>query len=164
HDTFQCRDGSCILVSHVCDGESDCLDGEDEICGHLCSFGEFQPFLSCIRDCYPHNCTCSETHFQCLTGKCIPFEKVCDGISDCNDSSDEHGWATCPDEFKCHHSYCIPIHRVCDGIYDCPMKDDERDCADLSCVGLFKCKNGTCLHPSFLCNGKVDCPLYADDE
>ncbi|ELU02214.1 hypothetical protein CAPTEDRAFT_47750, partial [Capitella teleta] len=158
-NTFQCNDRSCILITHACDGQRDCLGGEDEICGHLCSIGEFEASLSCIHDCQPHNCTCVETHFQCQSGACIPFEKLCNGISDCSDSSDEHGchlhdcrWATCPNEFKCHHAYCIPIHRLCDGVYDCPEKDDEKDCAAVSCVGLFKCKNGTCLHPNFLCN------------
>ncbi|ELU06020.1 hypothetical protein CAPTEDRAFT_95344, partial [Capitella teleta] len=140
-NTFACKDKSCVLITHVCDGEMDCFSGEDEIY------------------CYPPNCTCIETHFQCSSGQCIPLEKLCNDIQDCSDASDEFGcairaseWAACPDQYKCHKSYCIPLHRVCDGVYDCPRKDDETGCAALLCVGLFKCKHGTCLHPKLLCN------------
>lgn len=28
---FMCKEGSCIASSYVCDGNNDCLDGEDEI-------------------------------------------------------------------------------------------------------------------------------------
>ena len=36
------------------------------------------------------NSTCADGQFQCRRSKkCIPYEKVCDKITDCSDSSDE---------------------------------------------------------------------------
>ncbi|ELT90498.1 hypothetical protein CAPTEDRAFT_85937, partial [Capitella teleta] len=175
-DMFTCRDGTCIMILYVCDGQKDCLDGEDEECNHLCSYEEGDMVGKCNQDCHTSNCTCISTHFQCSSGGCVPLEKLCDGRTDCADDSDEEGCAlmlpiteqieyfTCASGRACRHSYCIPLHRVCDGIYDCPMKDDEDQCTNLVCVGLFKCKNGTCLHPKLLCNGVVECPQYGDDE
>lgn len=37
-DMFTCEDGSCILNLHLCDGEINCRNGEDErtdICGNI---------------------------------------------------------------------------------------------------------------------------------
>ncbi|ELU14161.1 hypothetical protein CAPTEDRAFT_69499, partial [Capitella teleta] len=88
-NTFTCGDGTCIMAHHVCDGDNDCLEGDDEQCDHLCSFEKFHRGLSCIHDCYSNVCTCIETHFQCPTGECIPMEKLCNGFPDCINGTDE---------------------------------------------------------------------------
>ncbi|ELU03239.1 hypothetical protein CAPTEDRAFT_211180 [Capitella teleta] len=170
-NTFRCNDGSCILISHVCDGECDCLDGEDEICSHLCSIDEFHQFLSCIRDCYPHNCTCSETHFQCLSGACIPFERLCNGIPDCSDSSDEHGCASrlTPKQDSHEYFHCfsdgtqIRVQLLNDLIPDCPDGSDENEfelspSATTCPSNMSKChpKHPLCYNQTAHCHYDID--------
>lgn len=43
---FTCDDGSCILSTWQCDGEDDCLNGEDET---ELSCGVFTKLCSCDR-------------------------------------------------------------------------------------------------------------------
>ena len=86
-----CDDGTCVHDSLVCDGEPHCLHGEDEAdCQHICSDNTHK----CISHCHRRDlCTCSPEHFQCLSGGCVPLQKLCDKIVHCTDASDEP--ATC---------------------------------------------------------------------
>ncbi len=58
---------SICAYLHVLD--DDCGDGSDEV--------------GCVR-------SCSNTQFQCLSGRCIPDHWACDGDNDCGDYSDEN--------------------------------------------------------------------------
>lgn len=61
-DQFQCHNGECVSVLARCNQMSDCRDGSDEL-----------------------NCTCADfLRAQFLT------RKICDGIIDCWDYSDEN--------------------------------------------------------------------------
>ena len=86
-----CDDGTCVHDSLVCDGEPHCLHGEDEAeCPHICSDNTH----TCISHCHHRDfCTCSPQYFQCLSGGCVPLQKLCDKIKHCIDASDEP--ATC---------------------------------------------------------------------
>ena len=66
---FQCKDGTCLLDHHVCDGRTDCVDSSDEV-----------------------NCICDkEDRYQCADKSgCISASKYCDQIRDCQDGSDEN--------------------------------------------------------------------------
>lgn len=63
-DPFLCDDASCIPNSFVCDGDEDCLRGEDEVnCNEI--IGPIEHPL----DIYPG---CGDSEMKCNDGKCIP--------------------------------------------------------------------------------------------
>ena len=60
----------CIPKRALCDGDNDCVGGEDE----------------------KQNCTaktCATNQFKCANNKCITKSYVCDNDNDCGDRSDE---------------------------------------------------------------------------
>lgn len=69
-DEFMCSNYTCINKDTLCDGKTDCPDGEDE------------------ADCPVPGC--NEGQFECQTSKeCINMTDVCNGRADCSDRSDE---------------------------------------------------------------------------
>ncbi|XP_032396162.1 low-density lipoprotein receptor-related protein 2 isoform X1 [Etheostoma spectabile] len=139
-----CIDGKeCVLFSHVCDGENDCIDGSDEQgCSETCKKGEF----------------------QCSHGKmCIPEAEVCDGKSQCRDQSDE---LDCWKQTKsCEHrcidgNRCIPKKFLCDGEKDCLNGTDEVGCDTVTAATTESAVHtpvSTCITPSVLCPGSSLC-------
>ena len=83
----ECEDGTYVHDSLVCDGKPHCLHGEDEAnCEHICSDNT----ASCMSQCHHRDlCSCSLEYFQCLSGGCVPLQKLCDQIVHCSDASDE---------------------------------------------------------------------------
>uniref|UniRef100_A0A3B3HIM6 Uncharacterized protein n=1 Tax=Oryzias latipes TaxID=8090 RepID=A0A3B3HIM6_ORYLA len=96
---FACKNNRCIQERWKCDGDNDCLDNSDE--------GEERYFVyvnikSALLSCSledddnsdEENCealVCKLSHHMCASNDsiCLPAEKLCDGINDCPDSSDE---------------------------------------------------------------------------
>lgn len=70
---------------------------------------------------------CAPNEFQCSNGRCIPFEKQCDGYADCDQNEDEEGCdKPCSShELRCANGDCIPLHKQCDGFKDCLDGSDE---------------------------------------
>lgn len=67
---FSCRSGACLPEERVCDGRSNCVDGDDEI--------------GCSEWACP-----SERPHRCPGGSACVSATVCDGVADCPDGSDE---------------------------------------------------------------------------
>nr|SVE80585.1 EOG090X019S [Daphnia magna] len=56
--------------------------------------------------------------------------RICDGLMDCHDFSDEVACNYCPEgQVHCGvGASCIDVNKRCDGIPDCPNGSDERGC------------------------------------
>ena len=99
---MSCHEGTCIHDSLVCDGHAHCPHGEDETdCQHICSNHSH----NCMSHCHHRDlCSCSSGYFQCLSGGCVPLQKLCDKTAHCTDASDEP--PTCvylrPEELSSH--------------------------------------------------------------
>ena len=98
---------------------------------------------------------CSDDQFDCGNGQCIPADRQCDGIRDCDNMEDED---TCPchqDQFTCRDGGCVPLDYVCDKRYDCQDWSDEMSCPCKE--DEFMCDGGQCISASKKCNQILDC-------
>ncbi|CAH0756936.1 unnamed protein product [Diatraea saccharalis] len=129
----------------------------------------------------------SVSEFTCEDGSCLPLNRYCDGIADCNDNSDE---ATCfigksprqpvlqrakkqvpqvlcrNDEWRCRDDTCISYIGKCNGAIDCPDGSDETAviCEDNLCNGTeFRCSYGACVAYDAPCNGVPECADNSDE-
>ena len=131
-----CKDKTCVSHKFLCTRHDDCsaVRCSCELAGKLIVDQKF-----CRNVCLPNNCSCPWHYFQCTCGGCIHMSSICDGVSDCRDSSDEicviKIRATEPEEiemeilltetyfclgFLCLSSQCIYQRKVNDLIPDCP--------------------------------------------
>lgn len=102
---FLCNDGKCLPATGRCNMLGECTNSEDET-----------------------NCTCADF----LRAQLLVY-KICDGIPDCWDYSDETDCDWCAEgQFVCgNNRHCVDQGKVCDGFWDCPGGDDEKKCAAL---------------------------------
>ncbi|XP_017758253.1 PREDICTED: uncharacterized protein LOC108549401 [Eufriesea mexicana] len=102
---FLCKDGKCLPSSGRCNMLGECPNSEDEA-----------------------NCTCAD-----FLKTQLLHQKICDGVADCWDYSDETDCDWCEDgQFVCGNSRsCINQDKVCNGYTDCPGGEDEKKCAAL---------------------------------
>ncbi|CAH1786283.1 unnamed protein product [Owenia fusiformis] len=142
-------------------------------CSHLCIIKSSDTIrCSCPVDLVLHSdditCveppTCAPDHFTCSTGDegCLPRNFRCDGVSECQDGSDEEGCKHCDSQtqFRCDIGDCIPLSQQCDGNVNCPDKSDEKDCCT---AGQFRCNNKQCIANSKRCDGIYDCLEHSDE-
>ncbi|XP_057675771.1 low-density lipoprotein receptor-related protein 2 isoform X2 [Corythoichthys intestinalis] len=180
-----CRDGSkCVLVSHICDGETDCTDGSDEE-GCDVSMTETPPPENLNRNPLPLNTqppskpSCPSPSFLC-SDSCVPSAKICDGVKDCPDGSDEDVCIKrCPNktDFRCKdRRSCVNKKLVCDGRAHCHDSSDEVSCPTItppaSRAKPQRCRMGfqlcldrsQCVPYSHVCDGEEDCRDGSDEE
>ena len=85
---FMCADDSFIGATLQCDGIPDCPVAEDEYnCSNICTSNSGNCFSECA---YP-TCRCHDYYYQCLSGECVTFDRLCNGQHDCSKGEDEHG-------------------------------------------------------------------------
>lgn len=114
---------------------------------------------------------CGVSQATCMNGDCIDKSKICDGIYDCNDGSDESSCSTShrcePNEFRCNNKKCVLKTWRCDGENDCEDNSDEQACvanSNSQCrYDEFQCSSGQCIPKSFQCDTHSDC-LDSSDE
>lgn len=74
---------------------------------------------------------CTSFEVFCPSGECVGADRICDGIRDCLDASDELKCSEqCNfDQHECDYGHCIEKKLICDGKVDCPSDNsDERNC------------------------------------
>ncbi|XP_035218425.1 low-density lipoprotein receptor-related protein 1-like isoform X2 [Stegodyphus dumicola] len=162
------NDTDCTLnPCHVLNGgcEDQCNVAVDGRVWCSCFLGKV--LLPDGKRCVEKEANCSTEEFECGNGMCIPFELTCDGVSACQNGTDENEQycktRTCPSEFfPCANNRCIPKSRVCDGQNSCGDYSDEMLC---NCAeDQFRCHfGGPCITQAYLCDNDPDCPDGSDE-
>lgn len=113
-----------------------CLDFQ-KACGNRIT-ERFKTLLDCERfpeSTGPMSCHSKPNCIEELKTKALSG-RLCDGMADCSDLSDEFQCSYCPlNSLYCGRGKdCIAKNERCDGKLDCPDGSDERDCLSIAPV------------------------------
>ncbi|TKS84303.1 Low-density lipoprotein receptor-related protein 4 [Collichthys lucidus] len=151
---WQCGDSSqCIPLSWRCDGKKDCHNGVDE---DKCS----------QKKCPSHL-------YQCGSGECLDPRLVCNGFTNCADSSDEGAGCaqrncSSPSAPRCdHHCVSTPSGPSCYCAAGFRLQSSAASCVDIDECNAMPhavCKH-TCLNTrgSYVCHCRPDFYLEPDN-
>ncbi|KAK9505602.1 hypothetical protein O3M35_009614 [Rhynocoris fuscipes] len=97
--------------------------------------------------------------FSCTeTNQIILSSRICDGLMDCIDGSDERN-CTCRNKLK-----NIAPNKICDSVTDCKDGSDEFNCAEHCGKDQFYCaKSNKCIDINSRCDRKDDCKFNEDE-
>ncbi|KAH0554135.1 uncharacterized protein LOC123264198 isoform X2 [Cotesia glomerata] len=118
----------------------------------LIGIDEMLPHLTIIMDENNFklpNAQCDTDGMKCTEGKCIPFERICDGIQDCRDGSDEN------------EDNCLRKKAYCNDLVD----DEPNNplCGIRCSIRQLRCENGDCISKDLFCDGYADCGDGSDE-
>ena len=169
------NDFKCVGIDQICDGHSDCNDGNDET----------------YMQCYiKHKHTCQNEQFACPADRvCLNGTQVCDGELDCmidsgftsldmylgvEDYHSDEDRTYCSNVHQCHNDtqlcpnqwQCLLNEKWGDGNIDCyeaegisTSDEDQENCPE----DYHKCSDGSCITNNWVCDGESDCQ-GGDDE
>nr|XP_039264222.1 uncharacterized protein LOC120340036 [Styela clava] len=183
---FHCLNHPTIIkFGKVCDGIFHCPDLSDEcICRKRGPPPELCNYVDWGQNQSP------SPQWKCSTGdnshEFITSTKICNGIVDCKDSSDETNCEnncsgsivadgelkTCKADYQCPGSVLRGVK--CDGVIDCKyaLKEECRDCANKPafCSRLrnygdrYECNDEIRIDSNKICNGVKDCSDGEDEQ
>uniref|UniRef100_A0A0N4ZW82 Basement membrane-specific heparan sulfate proteoglycan core protein n=1 Tax=Parastrongyloides trichosuri TaxID=131310 RepID=A0A0N4ZW82_PARTI len=169
-DEYECNNKQCISLDKKCNRNYDCSDGSDETkCEYFINAQRYhsqksnnnqhsqesvytEPFEIITHQTNDFSRDtkqsseeqCADDEYKCLGLDylyCIHYDKICDGIDDCGNNSDES---------KCTKSLENEVE---------VDKRKEGECN----VGEFKCNNNQCISSSLQCNRRYDCEDGSDE-
>ena len=158
---YQCLDGGCLHNSKLCDGQDDCIGGDDEmLCVEPFKMSTSDERNHLVNDLFPDTIDATDEFLY------ISMLKRRHYFADMNSYCDSKGDIPC----MLGHPHCYPIGKRC--VYDhdgnghlrfCRNGFHLHNCQKFECSGRFKCSYSYCVPFHKICDGTQDCP-YGDDE
>ncbi|GAB1604843.1 atrial natriuretic peptide-converting enzyme-like isoform X2 [Argonauta hians] len=175
---YKCKNGMCLPIMKVCNGQPDCADGDDESSDCTCREGQFRcdsgqcvlatdrcnGLQNCLDQSDEMNCDCKG--FQCASGLCLWGPNYrCNDIVDCKDLSDEMNCPKKPRHRRCRNGIQVKLSQWCDGQDNCFDNSDEENCycihkREVACENH---KPQICIPKTWECDGFPDCPNGTDE-
>jgi hypothetical protein len=167
---FKCQSGFCISREFVCNNVSDCQDSSDEA-DSLCKSDNISHAIS---ETIAVTSNCSKDAFRYSNEKCLNFEKVCDGVEDCDDDEGLGCIIACAQNDCEHMCFKTPKGSICDCFEGFEIRaENHKRCTDVdeclsspcsqvckNSVGSFKC---SCFDGYTLASDGFDCKAQRDE-